>query len=305
MDALLQGGASGHHFHDGEYVVVLVFVLGYFCLCETYAPVILQARKTSLAQKGGKKYRVDGEDSSPLWSKLLHASQRPLRILFTQPVVLIMSAYQAVIFSTMYSLCTNFQDIWSDRYGFSTVKFGLTYLGPALGFLLAVPLLIPYIDKIYNSLADSTEEVEWKARVPPAIGECWCSLTTHLTLLVRMVRRVPCALVSDTVSNNLLWRCAGLDFRHSAELLHRQFPEVCSISDCGWSLLAVGRGWNRAALRAEDVRQARIRVGNECLWISESGFEARSTGVLLLRSKNPGALCYRAVDLGVNLIIAL
>ena len=137
-----------------------VFVFAYFCLHETYAPVILQARKTSMAQRTGKKYRIDGENDTPLLAKLLKASQRPLRILFTQPIVLIMSAYQAVVFSTMYTLYSNFQDIWSGRYGFNTVQVGLTYLGPALGFLLAVVLLIPYIDKIYNRLADSTEDGE-------------------------------------------------------------------------------------------------------------------------------------------------
>lgn len=141
-------------------VCTVVGVIAYFLLYETYAPVILQARKASLAQKNDesdKRYRVEGEDNSPLWSKILHASQRPLRILFTQPIVLTMSAYQAVIFSTMYSLYTNFQDIWEGEYGYSTVIASLMYLGPALGFLIAVAALIPYIDKIYNRLADAND----------------------------------------------------------------------------------------------------------------------------------------------------
>lgn len=77
--------------------------------------------------------------------------------MFTQPIVLIMSAYQAVIFSTMYSLYTNFQDIWASEYGYSTVIVSVMYLGPALGFLLAVVTLIPFIDKIYNRLADTND----------------------------------------------------------------------------------------------------------------------------------------------------
>lgn len=129
-------------------------------LYETYGPVILQARQASVAQKDAddrKKYRVEGEDNSPLWSNSFHATQRPLRILFTEPTVLLMLACQAVIFSTLYSLYTNFQDIWGDEYGYSTANVGLMYLGPALGFLLAAASLVPFIDKIYNRLRDAND----------------------------------------------------------------------------------------------------------------------------------------------------
>ncbi len=58
-------------------VCAVVAVLAYFLLHETYAPVILQARKASIANENDEtasKYRVEGEDSSPLWSKMFHAS---------------------------------------------------------------------------------------------------------------------------------------------------------------------------------------------------------------------------------------
>ena len=77
---------------------------------------------------------------------------RPLRILFTQPIVLTMAIYQAIIFATNYSLYTNFQAIFGAGYGFSTTQVGLMYLAPGLGFLVSVWFLIPRIDSIYNSL---------------------------------------------------------------------------------------------------------------------------------------------------------
>ena len=139
-------------------VVSLVVVgIAYFLLHETYAPIILQERKEHLASKedSGTKYYVEGEDNSPVLTRIFHASQRPLWILLTQPIVLNMPSYQAVIFATMYALYSNFKDIWKDEYHFATIIIGLTYLAPALGFLTAAGTAIPWIDKIYNKLADA------------------------------------------------------------------------------------------------------------------------------------------------------
>jgi len=94
---------------------------------------------------------------------------RPLRILFTQPIVLIMSIYQAIIFGTNYSLYTNFQAIFGEGYGFSTTQVGLLYLAPGLGFLASVLFLIPHIDTIYNALTARNKDVpEPEFRLPLA-----------------------------------------------------------------------------------------------------------------------------------------
>lgn len=54
----------------------------------------------------------------------------------------------------MYSLYTNFQEIWSDKYHFSSFQIAFTYLMPAVGFIIAAASVIPFIDTIYNKLAD-------------------------------------------------------------------------------------------------------------------------------------------------------
>lgn len=127
---------------------------GYFFLRETYAPAILSARKVQLEQEGnpdGKTYRFQGQDDRPVTKKLLHSLGRPFLII-SQPIVLTMSAYQALIFGTTYSIYTNMQKIYQDDYGFTTEQVGLLYLGPGLGFLVAVWFLVPQIDVIYNKL---------------------------------------------------------------------------------------------------------------------------------------------------------
>jgi hypothetical protein len=52
--------------------------------------------------------------------------------------------YQAFIFGTTYSIYTNMQDIYSKPpYGFNSEQIGILYLGPGLGFLIAILFLGP------------------------------------------------------------------------------------------------------------------------------------------------------------------
>jgi len=128
---------------------------GFLFLRETYAPVLLQQRRQKLEQEPTghpNKYRVEGQDERPMRSKIGRSLTRPLRIL-AQPIVLVMSTYQAIIFGTTFSLYTNFQPIY-DEYGFSVEQIGLLYLGPGLGFLTAVWFIVPQIDTVYNRLTE-------------------------------------------------------------------------------------------------------------------------------------------------------
>lgn len=84
--------------------------------------------------------------------------QRPLRILFTQPIVLTMAIWQAILFGTTYSLYTNFEAIYGAGYGFSTTQVGLVYLGPGLGFFICVWFIVPKIDTIYNKLSKKNDD---------------------------------------------------------------------------------------------------------------------------------------------------
>jgi len=87
-------------------------------------------------------------------TSLFQNSTRATKILFSQPIVLVMSIYQALVFSTMYSIYTNYSKIWSNPpYNFNTTQVALTYLGPATGFILTACIVVPYIDRVYNRLA--------------------------------------------------------------------------------------------------------------------------------------------------------
>lgn len=127
--------------------------LGFLFLKESYAPTILESRKQKYEESEGGKFRIANQDDRPFWTKLASSMQRPLRILFTQPIVLTMAIWQAILFGTTYSLYTNFEAIYGNRYGFSSTQVGLVYLGPGLGFFICVWFLVPKIDSIYNHLS--------------------------------------------------------------------------------------------------------------------------------------------------------
>lgn len=121
-------------------------------LKETFVPVLLARRKQELQESEGGDYYFHREDDRVLVTKLTQSIQRPLRILFTQPIVITMASYQALIFATTYSLYTQFQSIYGGDYGFSTLQVGLVYLGPGIGFLVAVWFLVPRIDTVFIRL---------------------------------------------------------------------------------------------------------------------------------------------------------
>lgn len=107
------------------------------------------------------KIHFDGEDERPLWTKLRASLKRPF-VIFVQPIVLVMSLYQALIFGTTYSIYTNMQNIYSEApYNFNSEQIGLLYLAPGLGFLTSVRLLVPRIDTVFNKL---TEKNDGKAK---------------------------------------------------------------------------------------------------------------------------------------------
>ncbi|KAK5457060.1 hypothetical protein LTS15_004841 [Exophiala xenobiotica] len=134
-------------------------LLGYFFLRETFAPVLLARRKATLQQGADRdiKFHFEGEDERPLWIKLRASMKRPF-VIFVQPIVLIMSLYQALIFGTTYSIYTNMQSIYSQApYNFNSEQIGLLYLGPGLGFLTSVRFLVPRIDTVFNRLTKKND----------------------------------------------------------------------------------------------------------------------------------------------------
>lgn len=128
----------------------VVTLVCFFFLYETRAVTILEQNKKRLERENpGKKYVVEGTSEQGLSSKIASNSTRAVKILVRQPIVSTMSLYQALVFSSMYSLYSQFTTIWSSPpYEFTKKQIGLTFLGPALGFIICAVFIVLFIDRV-------------------------------------------------------------------------------------------------------------------------------------------------------------
>lgn len=65
-----------------------------------------------------------------------------------------MSLYQAIIFSSLYSLYAQYQSLWSSSpYNFNKIQVGLAFLGPITGFVITAVISVAFIDKVFTYMA--------------------------------------------------------------------------------------------------------------------------------------------------------
>ena len=81
-------GFSGFYLSSKAIVVTRIF----FFLKEAYVPVLLAQRQIEKENGEGSKPYFEAEDNRTLTAKLAQSIQRPLRILFTRPIILRMDS---------------------------------------------------------------------------------------------------------------------------------------------------------------------------------------------------------------------
>lgn len=86
----------------------------------------------------------------------MDACQRPLKMLFTNPVIFIVSIYIALILGYAYILFTSFAFVFQQRYGFGEGTTGLLYFGIGIGMLVALVWMSRYSDRIFAQKEEQT-----------------------------------------------------------------------------------------------------------------------------------------------------
>lgn len=127
------------------------WLLGMFLVPETYAPVILRKRAKVLSDKTGKVYKtqleVEGKGVSA--EKVLRTALfLPWVLLFSEPIVLFLSIYTAIVYGTLYMLFGAYPVVFQLERGWSAGTGGLAFLGVAVGMISAVPV-VALINKWY------------------------------------------------------------------------------------------------------------------------------------------------------------
>ena len=115
-------------------MAVLVFLF----VPESYAYVILKRKTARLREQTGNQNLRSALDTGKNPRQLFaFAIVRPLKMLIS-PIVFLLSAYAAVVYSYAYLCFTTFPRIFEDQYGFDTQASGLAPIGLGVGFVVGL-----------------------------------------------------------------------------------------------------------------------------------------------------------------------
>jgi MFS family permease len=140
-------------------------VLGFFFLCETYAPFLLQQKLNRLTKEtGNTSLHLAAPRKRPL-AALGDALIRPSRMLATQPIVQVIALYMAYIFGLSALLIVSFPTIWTHVYHESVGVGGLNYLSLGVGTFVGIGLAFRFGVKNYAQRKERNGGVgrpEWR-----------------------------------------------------------------------------------------------------------------------------------------------
>ncbi|CAG9980625.1 unnamed protein product [Clonostachys byssicola] len=117
----------------------VAFLLDFFFLEETYPPVILVSKAADLRRRT-KNWGIHAkqEEIEIDFKELVQKNfSRPLRLLFTEPIILLLSIYMSFIYGLLYLFLTAYPLVFMGVHGFSSGQSGLTFFGMILGQLIA------------------------------------------------------------------------------------------------------------------------------------------------------------------------
>ncbi|GFF82660.1 uncharacterized transporter C569.05c [Aspergillus lentulus] len=147
------------------------FVLDLFFLEETYPPVVLIGKAAELRRRT-KNWGIHAkqEEIEVEFGELIRKNfSRPLRILFTEPILLLLSIYMAFLYGLLYLFLTAYPIVFQRIHGFSKGVGGLPYFGIIIGEFLG-GICIIMLQPWYNRRLSANKDIpipEW--RLPPAI----------------------------------------------------------------------------------------------------------------------------------------
>lgn len=127
-------------------IVAVVFYVPLLFMRETYKKIILRRRavRSGLADTGSQ--RTSASRQIRYFFKVLIS--RPLHMLFTEPIVTLVSLYNGLVFGILFTFVISIPWIFEHYYGLGHAGQSLTYLGIALGSLLACCPFVA-IDRLY------------------------------------------------------------------------------------------------------------------------------------------------------------
>lgn len=158
-------------FYSTSIAAIFVQILGFFFLPETYGAALLAKKKKDLIKiTGNKELHTEFDVPNRKFSSHIGtAFKRPFKLLFTQPIVQVLSLYIGFVYGVLYLVLATFPILWTGRrfYNESDGIAGLNYISLGAGFFIGTQIAAKTADRIYKHLkAKNGGEGKSEYRVP-------------------------------------------------------------------------------------------------------------------------------------------
>jgi len=172
--ALLVNPALGWRWT--EYIeaiwVFATFAVTVFCLPEVYSPVILKWKAQALRKETGNASYFHPHEQMKLDAKSIltkHLS-RPLRMLFTEPMVTCIAFYASFVYGILYLTIEVFPIVFLENRGYAPVPSSLPFLGLLVGIILFGSLNLANEPRYGRISRAAKGRPVPEARLPPMIA---------------------------------------------------------------------------------------------------------------------------------------
>ncbi|KAL5622553.1 hypothetical protein FOBRF1_001803 [Fusarium oxysporum] len=119
---------------------------------ETSSINILGSKAARLRKEtGNPNLRASGDKQTPIKQLVLHALTRPMKFLFTSPIVALISLYIAFNFGVTMLLFATFPTVYENTYQWSVSVSGLAYIGVGIGCAIGVITFAKLSDRLLNA----------------------------------------------------------------------------------------------------------------------------------------------------------
>ncbi|KAF3025696.1 hypothetical protein E8E14_014070 [Neopestalotiopsis sp. 37M] len=152
----------------------VAFILDFLFLEETYPPVILIEKAAELRRRT-KNWGIHAkqEEIEVDFKELLQKNfTRPMRLLFLEPIVTLLSIYMAFIYGLLYLFLTAYPFVFQGVHHFNAGQSGLAFFGMIIGQLIAGTVVLLDQPRYQRKLAanNGVPVPEWRLPVVIAGG---------------------------------------------------------------------------------------------------------------------------------------
>ena len=158
-----------------EYIeaiwVFSIFVLGLFALPELYGPVLLKHKAASLRTSTGNQAYWHPHDKVKLDFKSIVTEHlaRPLRMLFTEPMVSCIALYASFVYGLLYLSLEVFPIVFYQNRKYSLVISTLPFLALFVGVLFAMAINLTNQSRYMRIVDANNGRPVPEARLPPTV----------------------------------------------------------------------------------------------------------------------------------------